>query len=434
MKNYRKITPALFIVLFAISVIMLVQNYINENTEFQENVKKARLYADEGILIDADTFYQQAIEIQPDFDISLELANMYVKYKDEDTAINYGEQLIENFPEESEAYSFLLERYVKDEDYEACFQLNDEAQNREIANKTFNKLMKTIEYAYDDGYQSYEDVKVFNHNYCAVLKDGLWGFASAKGGEAVRLIYKNVGIFSNELAPVEDEAGNWYYIDSDGNKRRIVENVKKCTFLGIYNPQATLISDNNKYAYYDDEFNILSDKYEDATDFNGDVAAVCDKGKWYLIDTSFKKSKESYDSILTDEKGLVFRNDRAFGEKDGKYYLINAKGKVVTETAYEKAELFAEADSYAAVCIKGKWGFVDKDGKTVIEPQYEDAHSFSNGLAAVKKDKLWGYIDINNEMVIKNVFLGAKNMSDTGCAFIKDDDEWSIITLYKYNH
>lgn len=38
------------------------------------------------------------------------------------------------------------------------------------------------------------------------------------------------------------------------------------------------------------------------------------------------------------------------------------------------------------------WGFIDTSAEWVIQPQFEDARLFSNGLAAVKKDNLWGYI------------------------------------------
>ena len=38
--------------------------------------------------------------------------------------------------------------------------------------------------------------------------------------------------------------------------------------------------------------------------------------------------------------------------------------------------------------------------EVIINPQYEDADSFSQGLAAVKKDGKWGYIDMEGSTVI----------------------------------
>lgn len=38
--------------------------------------------------------------------------------------------------------------------------------------------------------------------------------------------------------------------------------------------------------------------------------------------------------------------------------------------------------------------------EVIIDPQYEDADSFSQGLAAVKKDGKWGYSDMEGNTVI----------------------------------
>jgi hypothetical protein len=70
----------------------------------------------------------------------------------------------------------------------------------------------------------------------------------------------------------------------------------------------------------------------------------------------------------------------------------------------------------------------------VIEPQYEDARSFSNGFAAVKVEGLWGYINIEGQMVIHNEFVDTKDFTTRGTAFVMIEDEWELLKLYKYNH
>ena len=41
----------------------------------------------------------------------------------------------------------------------------------------------------------------------------------------------------------------------------------------------------------------------------------------------------------------------------------------------------------------GKFGFLDHNDTIVIPPEYEDGRKFSEGLAAVKKNEKWGFID-----------------------------------------
>ena len=54
-----------------------------------------------------------------------------------------------------------------------------------------------------------------------------------------------------------------------------------------------------------------------------------------------------------------------------------------------------------------KWGYLNEKGLVIIPFEYDDAKPFSDGLAAVKKDKLWGYIDYNNKVVIDFQFVEA---------------------------
>src|SRR5437762_5550765 len=39
------------------------------------------------------------------------------------------------------------------------------------------------------------------------------------------------------------------------------------------------------------------------------------------------------------------------------------------------------------------WGFIDNRGKIIIPPRFEAAQPYSEGLAAVKREGRWGYID-----------------------------------------
>ncbi|MCL1835205.1 MAG: WG repeat-containing protein [Oscillospiraceae bacterium] len=48
----------------------------------------------------------------------------------------------------------------------------------------------------------------------------------------------------------------------------------------------------------------------------------------------------------------------------------------------------------------------------IIAPQYEDAGRFSEGLAAVKRNGKWGYIDLNNNVVVNFVYDWANPFSE----------------------
>ena len=62
---------------------------------------------------------------------------------------------------------------------------------------------------------------------------------------------------------------------------------------------------------------------------------------------------------------------------------------------YEYAGGFS--DGLALVKLDGKWGFIDKEGHVVIPFEYDDAEDFSEGLAHVEKDGEWFYINQKGE-------------------------------------
>jgi len=47
-----------------------------------------------------------------------------------------------------------------------------------------------------------------------------------------------------------------------------------------------------------------------------------------------------------------------------------------------------------------RWGFKDVEGETILPPQYEESGYFSNGLAPVKKNGYWKYINHHDEEMI----------------------------------
>jgi hypothetical protein len=52
--------------------------------------------------------------------------------------------------------------------------------------------------------------------------------------------------------------------------------------------------------------------------------------------------------------------------------------------------------------VNGKYGFIDRFGHYAIRPVFDAATSFSEGLAAVRLNKRWGYINKSGEMRIPN--------------------------------
>ena len=114
---------------------------------------------------------------------------------------------------------------------------------------------------------------------------------------------------------------------------------------------------------------------------------------------------------------------------DGKYKMYDDNEKVIGKNEYEDIES-AGNDEYIAFCEDGKWGFLDNKGKVLIRPQYESARSFSNGLAGVYNGKKWGFINLDNKLVIDYNFFDVDNFTESGTCMVETGkDNWQLLKL-----
>ncbi|MDR1199948.1 MAG: WG repeat-containing protein [Prevotellaceae bacterium] len=84
--------------------------------------------------------------------------------------------------------------------------------------------------------------------------------------------------------------------------------------------------------------------------------------------------------------------------------------KWVIEPQFEVASSFYEG--LASIRKNGKWGFIDKTGAIVIEPEFDGVKNFSDGMAGIKLKGKWGYINHEGEIVIKPKYYAVYNFRD----------------------
>eukprot|EP01038_Epipyxis_sp_PR26KG_P014450 gene14450-19391_t len=75
-----------------------------------------------------------------------------------------------------------------------------------------------------------------------------------------------------------------------------------------------------------------------------------------------------------------------------------------------------------AAVKRGKlWGYVDSLGRAVVPPRYDGAFAFSQDRAAVNKNGRWGYIDPSGQEVIPLRYLDARVFGPDGFAEVTTD-------------
>jgi hypothetical protein len=114
-------------------------------------------------------------------------------------------------------------------------------------------------------------------------------------------------------------------------------------------------------------------------------------------------------------------------KRDGKYgygYMEEFGLEKISKPIFDEAYYFKEG--LALVKINGKYGYINKKMQFVIPSKFEDAYDFCNGLALVKMDNKYGYINKTGNEVIIIKYDSANDFSE-GFAAIKLYDKWGYI-------
>lgn len=434
MKNYRKIIPLALVVLMVLACYSLVSNAVKESSDYNHYLSEARKYAELDITKYAIENYNKALSINPTPDVYVEVAEYYERQENSDTKLlNWCEDFFEKYPTNSKSYDCILKAYMKQKDYDSCFDVLSTAEKRNVSSEYIKSVKNELSYTFKLDFNTYDDVGIYGNGFCAVKSKDAWGYVDSYGNQKTPISYVSAAPFTKaEMAPVVDQKGECYFIDNTGS--RVLASKEKYKSFGISSDDIIKVElENGKYSYCDSELNKLFGEYDDATAFNNGIAAVKENGQWKIINNEGNaKSSTEYADVVADEKNIVFRNDRLFVGDGTGYIMIDSSGKQIGNEKYENAHCFADS-TYAAVENDGKWFFIDKNAKRLSDKTYEDARSYSNGLAAVKISGKWGFVDTDENVVIEQQFFGAKDFSEKGSCFVQTGDKWQLLKLYRLN-
>lgn len=204
-------------------------------------------------------------------------------------------------------------------------------------------------------------------------------------------------------------------------------------------------SDNWGYINPKGEF-IIKEQFRNCHAFSEDgFAPIYDKKRksFYFIDPAGKE-------LTTDVKQFKLKNIFGFGTKsfqDGvvgiqvgkKWGYLNTEGKLVISPKYDVANVFS--NGFSTVRSSGKWMIVGATGTEItFSDNVTDAKPFSEGLAPIRIDDMWGFASTNGNTAIKPIFksvgyfskgLAWAKTTDGKVGFINQKGEWVIKPKYE---
>ena len=189
----------------------------------------------------------------------------------------------------------------------------------------------------------------------------------------------------------EDKHGNRLYLDGkNGNNVEIINiaNIK-----------------NGYYKYYVSDYtNSLKKNYsaKDMAGLNIRVEVYDKNGLVAVYIIPYNPNGVIWE-VFEIKNGKVVPLQNTYKNVKGKKWWIEKKrvydtGEMVVPFKYDEVWDFNEG--LAVVKLNGKYGYINKNGKEVTQLKYDREFHFSEGLAAVKLNGKYGYINKNGKEVI----------------------------------
>ena len=304
-------------------------------------------------------------------------------------------------------------------------------------------------------------------NRIKARKDGKFGFLDEKGHWVVPPIYEWAADYVEDrtFVSLKKSSENYFLIDLDGKilKEGIYPQKSFNNGLAIVKV-AVDTPDNSVYQNYKmgvidkDGHWIISPLFDDLKGFEGGFSIFEDQGKFGVINEEGKVIIEAkYDKISKNQNFFSLEENNKFG-------LADLKGNIILTPQYSQ-ECLELKENFIRVCKKDRYGLTNSSGKVIIKPcldsisyetqvingkkyfdvekekksgwmgldgdflgnqLYDSIHGFSDGLAAVNKDGLWGFIDEEGKFVIEPQFdevLDFKN----GIAVVNISNHYGLI-------
>lgn len=426
-----KLIAIVSIIAIGIFVTLLtVSNYTSIERSYNTSLAKARDNAERQIPYTAYRHYREALNIH------CEDEAIYEEYLAQAKLLggNYYSEAVNDyvsfFPESAEAYETLCRLQYENGSYSSLLETALIARENGIATDQVKEWYNECAFMLKNIKVGVEDPQPFLGGYARVRINETYGYLKTNGEFLLAPVYTQASAMMNNNAAVND-GEEWHIINNIGFK--VARTSSPVDYMGMMVSGKIPIALNGKYAYSNSALVIPEElPYDYASNYKNGVAAVKKGEKWALINTKEEQITDYiFEDVKLDEYDTCCNEGVIFAKKDGKYYMVNNQGVKISNQEFDDAKPFA-GNGPAAVCISGKWGFVDNTGKIVIEPQYEGANSFNIGLGGICIDGRWGYINTNGTIRIECQFEDCQAFANGGIAAVKENNIWKYVRLLSY--
>ncbi|MDD5358838.1 MAG: WG repeat-containing protein [Sulfurovaceae bacterium] len=265
-------------------------------------------------------------------------------------------------------------------------------------------------------------------------KNEKWGYIDASGKVIIKPKFDEVEHFDKYGMALVKHGNGWRYINKTGDFA-IKESFESA--VDFYNDELAPVKKNNLWGYINRQGEmIIEPKFDDANAFNLDsgLTRVIKNGKLGYIDKNGTMviSTKIESSDCCDNNHFLTKYIASF-EENNKIGIMDNKGRIIIPAILSDAKVIMYKD-IKLIIIRyskdGKYAYLNEKGKMIIKPIYDYIANEGNpylspfsdeGIAMVRKNNLYGYIDINGDIIAKPQFKNASEFKNGFAAVLSKE-------------
>lgn len=262
---------------------------------------------------------------------------------------------------------------------------------------------------------AWDCAEVISPDWVRIWVGGRQGLVNAKGEQILGPEWERVEVAGNGLLLATD--GDRKFVFDRTGKALLPADLDGAEYVDFYGDGFMVRSENadgsSLWSLCDPSApDLVSFKNASRVYWNGDLVKSGllwieerDSGRWSLVKRD--GSALGVSQITQPVKWLMPEGFGVLSKEDGTKIHVGVDGQTLGDKSWEDALLFSQG--LAPVKSEGKWGFIDTEGKMVIQPAWDEASDFRNIgteenpmlLARVVREGRWGCIDPSGREVIE---------------------------------
>ena len=254
-----------------------------------------------------------------------------------------------------------------------------------------------------------------------VKMDGRWGYINTEGRITVPPAFDAAGPFFDGRGAVQ-QGVNWGYVDRSGT----LVVAAQFQVAGPFREERAPVRGaglGDPYGFVDPTGrSVIEPQYELALPFSEGRAAVRLDGRWGYIDRSGAYVVEPrYSDARSFSEGLA-----AVEGADG-WAFIDRDGVLVIDPAFSVEAVGDFSDGRAPFLTSDGWGYFDAEGRPAIPPRYDHAAPFAEGAAVVEQDHDVFFIDPDGQRLFGGALFHEAHSFSEGLAAVRPERDWVYI-------